>query len=93
MEGTAPVKKRQAWNSRDPPVGKDLPDCVEGRAVLFAPVGRNEYRPVYDEEIGVGCGDSLTSFIVAGRGPGKTNEPIRTAFPGPEGFQFLGHIT
>jgi hypothetical protein len=63
-----------------------------GRVILVL-VCRDEDSPVDDEEIGIGCRKALTIFVMAGRGPGQGDQTVRTTVAGPEGFQFLGHLT
>ena len=83
MESAVTGKEGTAINDFHLPVREQGPEPFHGNGILGRIGSRNEHSAVYDEEIGVGCRETVVVQIHGIR-QRKRDKPIRPAFQGAE---------
>ena len=74
-------------NAGDLAVRERLTENGERPGIVAIPVDRGQNGIVEDQEIGVGQGEAVAVFIIAGRGPGQGEQSVGIAGRGQEGLE------
>ena len=76
MQAAELINQRQAVDGNEFAVRKTFLQAPQGDVVGGIIVSRDEYRAINDQKICIGCGQTLSVFVVSCARPRQGHEPV-----------------